>query len=157
MSRPQKERRVKEPPKIQGMKPIGVPGKLLDKVILSIDEYEALRLADYEGMAHQNAADRMEVSRPTFTRLIEKARKKMAESIIEVKDLIIEGGTYSFKQILVRCINCGIVSMFKPESKINNCPECESDNIIHLNNWFHKQGCLNGRGRNGKGKGHGNW
>ena len=68
MPRQTKEGIVKEPPKIQGMKPIGVPGKLLEQIILSINEYEAIRLCDYENFDHQTSAEKMGVSRPTFTR-----------------------------------------------------------------------------------------
>jgi len=157
MPRPQKERKVQEPPKIQGMKPIGVPGQLLDKVVLLIDEYEAIRLSDYENLDHQKAAEKMGVSRPTFTRLIDKAHKKIAETIVGVKDLIFEGGNYSFIRNLVRCLDCGIVSAIeKNDSEFNDCPKCNSTNVVHLNKWFRNgQRCGKGSGfggRHGRGK-----
>ena len=158
MPRPQKERKVQEPPKIQGMKPIGVPGKLLEQVILSIDEYEAIRLSDYEDLDHQKAADKMGVSRPTFTRLIDKAHKKIAETIVGVKDLIIEGGSYSFIRNLVRCFDCGAVSVIeKLKSEIIDCPECNSTNIVHLNKWFGNRQQGGRKGGFGGRRGRGNW
>ncbi len=158
MPRQTKEGIVKEPPKIQGMKPIGVPGKLLEQIILSINEYEAIRLCDYENFDHQTSAEKMGVSRPTFTRLIDKAHKKIAESIVGVKDLIIEGGNYSFTKHLIRCLECGIVSTIKKtEIEYNCCPECESTNVVHLNAWFQNtRNCdirNNSRGRHRRG----NW
>ncbi len=157
MSRPIKKRTVQEPPKIQGMKPIGVPASFLENVILCIDEYEAIRLADYEGLDHQKAAEIMCISRSTFTRLIEKARGKLAESIVAVKELIIEGGSFSFISDLIRCLDCGEISRFdNPNFIPETCPNCKSANIVHLNQWFsvgreHRRG---GRGFRG---GHGGW
>lgn len=146
MPRPQKERKVQEPPKIQGMKPVGVPAMLLERVLLSLDEYEAVRLADYDGRDHQEAADIMGISRPTFTRLIERARKKMAEAIVDVKELVIEGGNYSFTTQLLRCLDCNELTRFdRPQNVIESCSSCGSQNIVHLNKWF----------RGGRGRGHG--
>jgi predicted DNA-binding protein (UPF0251 family)/phage FluMu protein Com len=155
MSRPQKNRTVQEPPKIQGMKPIGVPARFLESIILSIDEYEAIRLADYEGLEHEKAAEIMGISRPTFTRLIEKARRKLAESIVAIKELMIEGGSFSFVNNLVRCFDCGEISRFDDSTSIpGTCPICKSVNIVHLNQWFST--CKrHGRGGRGFRGGHG--
>ena len=142
MVRPAKERKVLKPPKIQGMKPMGVPGKLLDKVALSIDEYEAIRLSDFEGKDHKQAADIMEISRPTFTRLLQSAHLKIADSIVNVKELILEGGNYSFERILVRCIDCNVVSDIGTEHDSHKlCPSCNSENIVCLNNVFQPGHC----------------
>ena len=141
MSRPQKKRKVQEPPKIQGMKPVGVPARYLDRVNLSLDEYEAVRLADYEGRDHRDAAEIMGISRPTFTRLIEKARKKMAESLVDVKELVIEGGNYSFATQLLRCRDCNALTRFdRTQNVVETCPACGSKNVIHLNRWFTGEG-----------------
>ena len=77
MSRPEKERKVHEPPIFTGFKPMGVNNKYLQQTILTLDEFEAFRLSDNIGLSHADAAEEMEISRSTFTRLIEKARKKM--------------------------------------------------------------------------------
>ena len=141
MPRPRKNRKVDAPPKIKGMKPIGVPGRMLDKIVLSIDEYEAIRLADYEGNSHKESAAIMEISRPTFTRLVESARRKIAESIIGVKDLLIEGGSFSFQHHLIRCLSCNDVYSSKIEEVTpTSCPECDSSEIIDLNSWFKPKG-----------------
>ncbi len=149
MPRPVKERRVLEPPKIQGLKPVGVPLRFLERIYLSLEEYEAIRLADYDGLDHQEAAMIMGISRPTFTRLIEKARSKVAESIVEVKELCIEGGSYTFSTHLQRCMDCGEFERFEsPNQLANICPACGSTNLVHLNDWFG-----GGHGRRGFGKG----
>ena len=151
MTRPKKQRKVKEPPKISGMKPIGIPGRLLEKIVMSIDEYEAIRLVDYEDKNHTEASEIMNVSRPTLSRLIEKARNKVAEALVGVKDLMIEGGQVAFSRLLYRCLSCGEVQSFEIDSSpISQCPECNSEEIVNLN----KRCRPGGRGRKGRhGKG----
>lgn len=150
MPRPQKERIILEPPKIRGMKPLGIPGQVLDVVCLSLDEYEAIRLADHEKLDHQEASDLMGVSRPTFSRLIEKARSKVAEAIVCVKELQIDGGNYSFQTELLRCKECGEFARQEMDhSQIEECPECHSSHLENINRTFQP-----GRGRQHQG-GHG--
>jgi len=78
MPRPQYNRIVNEPPLYSQFKPMGVSGQDVKQIILTLDEFEAFRLADQMGYSHAQAADDMEISRSTFSRLIEKARKKIA-------------------------------------------------------------------------------
>ena len=83
----------------------------MEQILLTLDEFEAFRLADLIGLSHAEAADEMEISRSTFTRLIEKARKKIADFIIQGKLLTIEGGSIHFRNNIIHCQNCG--HMFK--------------------------------------------
>ena len=106
MARPFKTKIIGEKPKVDEFKPRGIPSNKLEKEYLSLDEFEAVRLADYLGMEHEEAAALMEISRPTFTRLIEKARSKVAKALIEGKSLIFEGGDVVFKE-RPRCSFCG--------------------------------------------------
>ena len=71
-------------------KPRGIPLVQLEEVCLSLDELEAVRLADYEGLYHEQAAERMTISRPTFGRILGGARRKLAEALLEGKALRIE-------------------------------------------------------------------
>jgi len=142
MSRPRKIRRVSKPPICSRFKPVGIPARLLDVVDLSVDEYEALRLADYKGLEHKDAAEKMGISRPTFTRLIEQARKKIASGIIEGKEISIGGGDFQFMHHMVRCRSCGTLSNYSQQVPIK-CPECDEDDLENLNMYY--QG---GRGRN---------
>lgn len=73
-------------------KPAGIPGRFLEEVVLGLDGLEALRLADLEGLYHEAAAARMGVSRATFGRIVEDARRRVAEALVEGKLLRIEGG-----------------------------------------------------------------
>ena len=74
-------------------KPAGVPACTLEQVTLTLDEVEALRLADLNGLYQEQAAEQMKISRPTFARIIEEARRKVAEALIHGKALRLEGGT----------------------------------------------------------------
>ena len=71
-------------------KPCGMPGKNLEYEVLTKDEIEAIRLADFEGLYQEDAANEMEISRPTFSRILNKARKKIANALILGKAIEIE-------------------------------------------------------------------
>lgn len=73
-------------------KPAGVPLAALEEQVLTLDELEALRLADLEGLYQEEAARRMNVSRPTFGRIVESARSKVARALVNGQALRIEGG-----------------------------------------------------------------
>jgi predicted DNA-binding protein (UPF0251 family) len=92
MSRPRCERRIQSGLRCCTFKPAGVSPRRLDVVNLELDELEAIRLADLECLYQQAAARRMGVSRQTFGRIVESARRKVAEAIVERKCLRIGGG-----------------------------------------------------------------
>jgi predicted DNA-binding protein (UPF0251 family) len=92
MPRPHCPRRVHAMPPQTYFKPRGVPVAQLEEVQLTVDELESLRLADLEGLYHEAAAARMNVSRPTFGRIVESARRKVAEALVRGHALRIEGG-----------------------------------------------------------------
>ncbi len=73
-------------------KPAGIPARDLEAVVLALDELEALRLADLLGLYQDEAAGRMGVSRPTFGRIVESGRRKVADALVRGKALVIEGG-----------------------------------------------------------------
>ena len=144
MPRRKKNRTVSQPPLYAEFKPAGVAARYLKKVELSIDEYEALRLSDFVGMSQIEAANEMEISRPTFTRLIEQARKKMVEFLVYGKKLKIEGGNIHFKKNIFRCFNCEQMFILDIQSSVNKCPACESENISNLAGGYgHGRCCVN--------------
>ncbi len=113
-----------------GYKPFGVPMRDLESVIISVEEYESLRLADYENLTHEEAAVRMEVSRPTFTRIYDKARKNVAKAFVEGKAILVQGGTYRSHGYWYRCRNCN-ETMSSDTPKLS-CHSCDSDNIERI-------------------------
>ena len=143
MPRPQYNRIVHEPPLFSDFKPIGVRGHNLKPIILTLDEFEAFRLADQLGLSHALAADEMEISRSTFSRLIEKARKKIADFIIHGRLLTIEGGTVHFRANIIQCKKCGHMFKINFKQNIRECPECHSKNIMNLaGNFGHGKCCI---------------
>lgn len=94
MPRPRQCRRVAQLPQATYYKPQGVPMRMLGRVALTVDEFEAIRLADLEGLYQEQAAKQMNVSRQTFGRILEAAHKKVAEALVHGKALSIEGGSF---------------------------------------------------------------
>jgi uncharacterized protein len=92
MARGKCRRRVAGAPVFKMFKPMGIPAADLDEIVLTVDELEAIRLADLEGFYQEDAATRMNVSRQTFGRIIESARHKTARVLVEGLALRIEGG-----------------------------------------------------------------
>ena len=115
-----------------------VPFIETDTISVLYEEYEALRLIDYEGLTHEEAANLMNVSRPTFTRVYNSCLKKIAQGFTEGKSIIIDGGDVEFDKQWFRCNDCHIIfHYFKKKKPV--CPKCQSDNIEHINksikNW----------------------
>lgn len=92
MPRPKKCRLVDAAPGVRLFKPQGIPARQLEEVYLSLEGYESLRLADREGLRHEEAAQRMQVSRQTFGRILAEARKAVVDAIVDGLVLRIEGG-----------------------------------------------------------------
>lgn len=92
MPRPYCSRRVGGRPGAPVFKPQGVPLDDLDEIVMALDEFEAVRLADLDGLYQEEAARRMRVSRPTFNRIVEAARRKVADALVHGKALRIAGG-----------------------------------------------------------------
>ncbi|MCK5742951.1 MAG: DUF134 domain-containing protein [Chlorobi bacterium] len=145
MPRPEKKRIVNNPPLYTEFKPLGVGGQFLEKVQLSLDEYEAFRLADQLGMAHAEASEEMEISRSTFTRLIEKSRKKIADFIINGKMLLIDGGNVHFRKNIIHCLECGYKFITDFKTTFDKCPECDSKNLVSLAGGFGHGKCYANR------------
>ena len=94
MSRPRKYRRVEYVPDVTYFKPAGAPLRELAEVRLSVEEAEAIRLKDLEGLEQEEGAKKMNISRPTFQRVLASARQKLADVILNGKAIRIEGGNF---------------------------------------------------------------
>ncbi|MFH1941519.1 MAG: DUF134 domain-containing protein [bacterium] len=97
MPRPQKCRWISSHPGVTFFKPQGIPLRMLNQVHLGMDELEAIRLADLESLSHEQAAQRMNISRATFGRILAHGRKKVADALIQGKAIRIEGGTVELR------------------------------------------------------------
>ena len=148
MPRPQKKRSVHRPPVYSGFKPIGVTTRFLDDLTLSLDEFEAIRLADYQGKDHSESAGEMEISRSTFSRLVERARRKVAQFLVEGKHLQIEGGEVHFERNLMQCDDCGHLLKMAFDADTTRCPDCGSANLVDLADGFGHGRCCTRHHRN---------
>lgn len=148
MPRPQDNRIVLEPPLFSEFKPLGIKGQDLEQVQLALDEFEAFRLADHIGLSHAEAAVEMGISRPTFSRLIEKARKNIADFIIRGKLLNIEGGSIHFRNNIIRCQNCGHMFKINISNTMSECPACHSKQLINLAGGFGHGKCCHYKHQN---------
>ncbi|MBM4158422.1 MAG: DUF134 domain-containing protein [Ignavibacteria bacterium] len=132
--RPIRIRKVSKPPVVSGFKPFGNKNTEKNKsVFLHYEEYEALRLCDYEMLNHHQAAVLMDVSRPTLTRIYSRARQKIAEALVDGKSIIIEGGKIYFDSDWYMCENCGCNFNHPVKTEeIKFCPLCKSNKITNI-------------------------
>jgi len=143
MVRPRLCRRVCFEPNVTYFKPAGIRMVELEESILTVDEFEALRLKDLRGLEQEKCAKKMRISQPTFHRLITDARKKIADAIVNGKAIKIEGGTYKMVQARVRmgrgmgfggpAMSCVCPKCRYKESKVRGipcidkkCPKCNT-------------------------------
>lgn len=132
MGRPQKHRIVARDPDVCYFKPRGVPLKYLEEVRLTIDEMEALRLADLNGLSHEEAGQQMGVSRATFGRILQRARHRVAQAIIKGMAIRLAGGNYQLRRGK-RQFRCGKCQHQWQERDCSgrppHCPACGHDRL----------------------------
>lgn len=135
MVRPRKDRLVAFNPEVSYYKPRGIPMMDLDEVHLTVDEREAIRLSDLLGLSQEEAGKQMGVSRATFGRIIQQARKVVADALINGKAINIEGGNYKMVDEIRRfqCSQCDnrweeACGTGRPAG----CPECRSPEFYRV-------------------------
>jgi len=153
MPRPTKYRRVAMIPDADYFKPAGIPLRFLEEVCLSVEEAEAIRLKDLELLEQEECAQRMRISRPTFHRVLESARSKLADALLNGKAIRIKGGSFEMAMRRFRCGHDGqewdvpFEAMVAGFPKV--CPRCDSPNIHPIPSpGFGGRGW--GRGRSGR-------
>ncbi len=158
MPRPRCPRRIRGNPESAYFKPRGIPLIDLDEIILTIDEFEAIRLADFEGLYQEGAAEKMQISRQTFGRIVESAHKKIADVLVNGKALRIEGGIIKMaSERKFKCYDCGHEwQVPHGTGRPNVCPKCGSKNIHRSEDdrghaRGNRQGGGSGQGRRGCG------
>lgn len=104
MPRPERCRRIGSKPSCTSFKPQGVPADELERTTLQLDELEAIRLVDLEGMYQEQAAEKLGVSRQTLGNILESARRKITDFLVNAKALTIEGGSVHSNRI--EAMNC---------------------------------------------------
>jgi len=92
-------------PGVTFFKPAGIPLKFLEEVQLTVEEAEAIRLKDLEGLEQAAGAAKMNISRPTFQRILASARQKIADALLNGKAIRIEGGNFEMSPRRFHCTN----------------------------------------------------
>ena len=157
MARPTKWRKIENIPDVLNFAPSENRNEDMPGNILKLEELEAVRLKDLEGLEQGECAERMEVSRPTFQRILILAREKIADSLVNGKAIRIEGGNFTRNVCPVKCLECGREwpeSFENLTSEENGyvCPYCGSARIVceqSCNGRFGRGNCWR-RGRNGR-------
>lgn len=130
MTRPPVERVVGGVPRATLFKPAGVPGRELEQLPLAVDELEAIRLVDLEGLSHEQAASALGVSRQTVGRVLEAGRAKVAEALVTGKAILIGGGQYRVEPRKLCCRACGTLwTSEQGDVMPSACPVCGSPRV----------------------------
>lgn len=134
MPRPRICRRIMKRPRCNHFKPVGVQLKSLGEVILTVEEYEVIRLIDLNEMEQSDAGRKMKISQPTLSRLLNSARKKIAEALIRSKAIRIKGGNFEMVRQKDRRIGLGRGQNFGGRGRMGGfsrgpggickCPKC---------------------------------
>jgi len=129
MVRPQVFRKISKNPEIRCFKPEAENLEDLEPIQISLDEFEAIRLRDYHDIKQVNAASIMEISQPTFHRILSSARKKISKALIEGNPIIIVGDDFITDKKRYKCNDCGF-EWLSTEKEYDKCLECQSENIM---------------------------
>lgn len=133
MPRRKRLRRVVAPPGFKGYNPYGANNSPSEHVELLYEEYEALKLADYDFLNHDEASKLMGISRPTFARIYESARRKIAKALVEVRSIKTVFGNVELDKSWYVCDNCHTRFTIPKTFTKKECPLCASDKIDLLN------------------------
>jgi predicted DNA-binding protein (UPF0251 family) len=127
MPRRKRMRRIVAPPGFRGYKPYGHRQGHKEQVELLYEEYEAIKLADYDLMTHQEASKLMGVSRATFARVYESARRKIARALVETREIRSVFGNAVLDKSWRVCQNCFARFNIPVTMNTTHCPLCKSD------------------------------
>jgi predicted DNA-binding protein (UPF0251 family) len=123
MARTKKQRLIERAPSFNGFQPFGVQNTSTKEVSLTFEEYESIKLCDYDLLKHEEAANLMNISRSTFSRIYESSRRKIAKAFVDVCTIRIDAGSASLYSDWQKCPNCS-VTYIKTSDATNVCPLC---------------------------------
>lgn len=134
MPRPQKSRKICNPPKMEGFKPFGIASFDTERIIIHYDEFETIKLVNYEKLSQDEAAERMDISRPTLTRIYNSALFKIARAFVEGKSIVIEGGNFQLEKDWYKCKKCfKLIEGIENHRKCAGCDLYGTDELMYLN------------------------
>ncbi len=132
MPRRKRLRKVVAPPGFKGYRPYGTNADPQKSIELLYEEYEALKLADYDHMNHKEASELMGISRPTFARIYENARRKIAMALVETREIVAIYGNAWMDKNWFLCNECNTRFTIPKTIRDRNCPLCSSGEIESL-------------------------
>lgn len=133
MARPQKSRKISDPPRMLGFKPFGMASCDTESVMLQYDEYQCVKLVSYDHLSQEEASELMEVSRPTLTRIYNKALEKIAIAFVEGRPLHISGGNIEFDKEWFKCRKCfRLIEGRENHIRCEGCKKYGEDELIRL-------------------------
>lgn len=135
MGRHRMWRKVDYLPQVTYFKPAGIPLATLGEVNLLVEEAEAIRLKDLSGLEQGECAHKMSVSRTTFSRILDSARQKVADAILNGRAIRIEGGDFEMATRRFRCMDghewdVPFEKMVSAPPEV--CPSCETPSIMPI-------------------------
>ncbi len=134
MPRPVRNRKICNPPKMNGFKPFGMPLCKAKSIKLQFDEFESFQLVEYENLPQDEAALKMDISRPTLTRIYNSALKKIAKAFVEGLAIEIEGGNIEFDKDWYKCNKCfKLIDGLENHIKCKNCNSFNKEELINFN------------------------
>jgi uncharacterized protein len=132
MVRPKRFRRIFQEPLIRCFKPdLDNDIDQINPIEITIDEFEAIRLKDYQNIKQQKSAELMDISQPTFHRILNITRGKIAKALVEGKIIKIKGGKFVTDIEKYKCKTCGF-EWSNPGKKYDKCPDCKSEDIYKI-------------------------
>jgi uncharacterized protein len=144
MPRPEKIRRINILPQAKYYKPAGIPIRNLEEITITVEEFEAIRLKDLEGLEQEEGAELMNISRPTFHRVLNSGRHKIAEALYNNKAIRIGGGNFDIPPCHFKCANGHEwdIPFYISKSELPKvCPTCQTS-IISCKHPFEAKDCV---------------
>jgi len=123
-------RKIINPPHFRGFMPVDLQENT-QPVVLGFEEYEAIRLCDFDGYHHSEASGIMNVSRPTFARIYEEARRKVATAFVQGCPILFEGGKFYCESEWFQCRSCNCkFNHFERQNPPVRCALCGAENVF---------------------------
>lgn len=119
---------------MKGFKPFGIPQCKTNCIELQFDEYESFKLVTYEKLSQDEAAVKMNISRPTLTRVYNRALEKIAKAFVEGHSIQFTGGNVEFDQEWFRCKKCyKLIAGIENHAPCVDCTTYGNNELININ------------------------
>ncbi len=120
--------RILGKPRVCRFSPDIVGANEFEPLNITMEEFESLRLSDYQSIQQKKSAEIMDISQSTFHRTLNSARKKISRALVEGRIIQIKGGDYIMDKKRYLCKNCGF-EWQSASKEYDKCPDCDSENI----------------------------